>query len=137
MFSQVCVKNSVHGGRVYTHTPLGIHPRHTHTHTEADTPLPDGHCSGRCTSTGRHSCHICKYSIIKFRRLSVIKQRNLTSTTVITTRHNRRVLRKSTGGRRRVHCRRLTSIPAVIVIVFRTDLERSASSYLKSKWKKD
>ena len=63
MFSQACVKNSVHGGGgVYTllgrhfplpgHTPpLETHPLDTHTPwTPNRPPSPDGHCSGRYTS---------------------------------------------------------------------------------------
>ena len=73
MFSQACVKNSVHGG-VYTprgswadtpflgrhapwadipldrHSPRQIPPRQTHT-PRADSPHPaDGYCSGRYVS---------------------------------------------------------------------------------------
>ena len=47
MFSQVCVRDSVHkgGGGVY----LGRHPPKADILSQADTP-PDGHCSGRYAS---------------------------------------------------------------------------------------
>ena len=63
MFSQSCVKNSIHGsGEVYTplETPQADTPW-THTHSHLDTPPPrthtyplgkppDGHCRGRYAS---------------------------------------------------------------------------------------
>ena len=45
MFSQACVKNSVHRGG-------GVHPLGRHPLADTDTPPPslDGHCSGRYAS---------------------------------------------------------------------------------------
>ena len=64
MFSQACIKNSVHRGLggCLPHCMLGYTPTHPTRHTpRADTPLPytpplidippsDGHCSGRYAS---------------------------------------------------------------------------------------
>ena len=53
MFSQVCVKNSVHGGGVYPSIPLGEHPP-----TGKTPPTTTAYCqqAGGTHPTGMHSC---------------------------------------------------------------------------------
>ena len=55
MFSQACIKNSVHGGGVFQHalgqTPPGRYPStHWDRHPSYPPPSPGGHCSGRYAS---------------------------------------------------------------------------------------
>ena len=54
MFSQACVKNSVHGGGCLPHCMLGYTHTHTHTHTPWTHLSPPGHRT-RWTHTPLHT----------------------------------------------------------------------------------